>query len=126
MQPGAKRDERSARQIDRAASVEQRSTALIHCRHAMPIRNAARATIAAEKLTAYLLNPLHKRGGTKAKRLLSLGYRTNAPEILEVALRTQHLSLDPARISQNAFGFVYEIDGSIKTPSGKTARFVSI
>ena len=100
--------------------------ALIHCRHAMPIPNAVRATIAAEKLTAYLLNPSHKRGGAKAKRLLSLGYRTSAPEILEADLRTQHLSLDPERISQNAYGVVYEIDGSIKTPSGKMARFVSI
>ena len=92
----------------------------------MPIPHAAHATIAAEKLTAYLLNPSHKRGGAKAKRLLSLGYRTTAPEILEADLRTQHLSLDPERISQNAYGVVYEIDGSIKTPSGKMARFVSI
>ena len=92
----------------------------------MPIPNAARATIATEKLTAYLLNPSHKRGGAKAKRLLGLGYRTNAPEILEADLRTQHLSLDPTRISQNAYGLVYEIDGSIKTPSGKIARFASI
>ena len=92
----------------------------------MPIPNAARATIAAEKLTAYLLNPSHKRGAAKAKRLLSLGYRTNAPEILESDLRTQHLSLEPARISQNAYGVVYEINGSIKTPSGKIARFASI
>src|SRR5438093_12603227 len=92
----------------------------------MPIPNAARAMIAAEKLTAYLLNPSHKRGGGKAKRLLSLGYRTNAPKILEADLRAQHLSLDPARISQNAYGVAYEIDGAIKTPSGKKARFVSI
>ena len=62
----------------------------------------------------------------KAKHLLSLGYRTNAPEILEADLRNQHLSLDPARISQNAYGVVYELDGSIKTPSGKIARFASI
>jgi hypothetical protein len=129
-QLNATRDEREQTRASpdrlRPTSVEQRSAALIHCRHAMPIPNAAGATIAAEKLTAYLLNPLHKRGGAKAKRLLSLGYRTNAPEILEADLRAQHLSLDPARISQNAYGVVYEIDGSIKTPSGKMARFVSI
>src|SRR5947209_7614719 len=53
--------------------VRAKITALIHWRHAMPIPNAARATIATEKLTAYLLNPSHKRGGAKAKRLLSLG-----------------------------------------------------
>lgn len=92
----------------------------------MPIPNASRATIAREKLTVYLLNPSHKRGGAKAKRLLSLGYSTNAPELLESDLRAQHLSLEPARITRNAYGVVYEIDGPIKTPSGKTARFASI
>jgi hypothetical protein len=92
----------------------------------MPIPNASRATIAREKLTAYLLNPSHKRGGPKAKRLLGLGYRTSAPEVLETDLRIQHLSLDPMRVSQNAYGVVYEIDGPIQTPGGRTARFVSI
>lgn len=92
----------------------------------MPIPNAARAIVAREKLTAYLLNPSHKRGGAKAKRLLSLGYSTNAPELLESDLRIQHLSLDPTRISENAYGVVYEIDGPIKAPGGRTARFVSI
>jgi len=52
---------------------------LIDCREAVPIPNAVRATIAAEKLTAYLLNPSHKRGGAKARLRLSLGYRTDAP-----------------------------------------------
>jgi len=92
----------------------------------MPIPNAARATIAAEKLTAYLLNTSHKRGGAKAKLLLSLGYRTNSPETLESDLRTQHLSLDATRTSQNAYGVVYEIEGPMKTPSGKIVRFVSV
>jgi len=92
----------------------------------MPIPNAARATIAVEKLTAYLLNPLHKRGAAKAKLLLSLGYRANAPEALESDLRTHHLSLDAARMSQNAYGVVYEIDGPIKTPNGRIVRLVSV
>jgi hypothetical protein len=92
----------------------------------VPIPNAAHATIAAEKLTAYLLNPSHKRGGTKARVLLSLGYRTNAPETLESDLRTQHLSLNAARATQNAYGVAYEIEGPITTPSGRIVRFVSI
>jgi hypothetical protein len=69
---------------------------------------------------------LHKRGGAKAKLLLSLGYRTNASETLETDLRTQHLSLDATRTSQNAYGMVYEIEGPIKTPSGRIVRFVSV
>jgi len=49
----------------------------------VPIPNADRTTITIEKLTAYLLNPSHKRGGAKARLLLSLGYRTDAPQVLE-------------------------------------------
>jgi uncharacterized protein DUF6883 len=82
--------------------------------------------IAAEKLTAYLLNPSHKRGGAKARLLLSLGYRTDAPYDLESDLRTQHLSLDPTRTSEGAFGVAYEIEGPIRTPGGRIVRFASI
>lgn len=92
----------------------------------MMIPNAERAVIAAEKLTAYLLNPSHKRGAAKARLLLSLGYRTVAPEVLELDLRTQHLALDTTRTSANDYGVVYEIEGPITTPGGRKARFCSI
>ena len=92
----------------------------------MPIPNASRATIAAEKLTAYLLNASHKRGSAKARLLLSLGYRTDAPDALESDLRAQHLPLDPTRTSENAYGVVYEIEGPIRTPNGRIVDFVSI
>ena len=99
---------------------------LIHSHDVVPIPNAPPATVAAGKLTAYLLNPSHKRGGAKAKLLLSLGYRTDAPDALESDLRTQHLPLEPTRKSENPYGAAYEIEGPIKTPSGKLVRFVSI
>ena len=38
----------------------------------MTVPNADRATIASEKLTGYLLNVSHKRGGPKARMLLSV------------------------------------------------------
>ena len=46
--------------------------------------------------------------------------------LAESDLRAQHLSLDVTRMSENAYGVVYEIEGPIKTPSGKTVRFCSI
>jgi hypothetical protein len=92
----------------------------------MPIPNADRAIIAVEKLTAYLLNPAHKRGGAKARLLLALGYRSQEPGILEADLRAWQLSLDPVRTSQNAYGVAYEIEGPITTPSGRVVRFCSI
>ena len=92
----------------------------------MTVPNADRAIIAAEKLTGYLLNVSHRRGGPKARLLVSVGYRSDDPQSLDSDLRTQHLSLDVTRTSENAYGFVYEIEGPIRTPSGKTVRFCSV
>ena len=92
----------------------------------MTIPGADRAIIAAEKLTAYLLNVSHKRGAAKARLLLSVGYRSDAPQTLESDLRAQHLSLDATRTLETPYGVVYEIEGPIRTPSGKTVRFCSI
>ena len=92
----------------------------------MIVPNANRAIVASEKVTAYLLSVSHKRGAAKARLLLGLGYRTDAPDVLESDLRTQHLSLDVTRISESAYGVVYEIQGPIKTPSGNTVQFCSV
>ena len=105
------------------------SSVIVQCSCRCPrmrIPNADRAIVATEKLTAYLLNVSHKRGAAKARLLLSVGYRSDAPQTLESDLRTQHLSLDVTRTSENAYGVVYEIEGPIRTPSGKTVRFCSI
>ena len=53
----------------------------------MKVPNADRAVITADKLTGYLLNVAHKRGGPKARLLLSLGYRSDNPHSLESDLR---------------------------------------
>ena len=92
----------------------------------MRIPNADPAIVAPTKLTTYLLNVSHKRGAAKARLLLSLGYRSDDPERLESDLRTQHLSLDVTRTSENAYGVVYEIEGPITTPTGRTVRFCSV
>ena len=92
----------------------------------MPLPNVDQAIIAVEKLQSYLLNTAHRRGGAKARLLLSLGYRTESPEVLESDLRTQHLAREAARSSKNAYGVVYEIEGPIVTPSGRAVGFCSI
>jgi hypothetical protein len=52
----------------------------------MPIPNAHQATIPPEKLSEYLLNPLHPVGGPKASWFLMLGYQTEVPELLAADL----------------------------------------
>jgi hypothetical protein len=92
----------------------------------MTVPNADRAIIAADKLTAYLLNMSHKRGGAKARLLLGLGYRSDTPHVLESDLRAQHLSLEVTRTHENAYGVVYEIVGPIRTPNGSRVQFCSV
>jgi hypothetical protein len=90
------------------------------------VPNAERAIIHSEKVTEYLLNLSHKRGGAKARLLLRFGYRSDSPQALEADLRSQHLSLDVTSTSTNPYGDVYEIDGPITTPSGRTVQFRSV
>lgn len=92
----------------------------------MMVPNADRAIIAKDKPTGYLLNMSHKRGGPKARLLIGFGYRSDNPQVLESDLRVQHLSLEVARTHETAYGVVYEIEGPIKTPSGRTVRFCSV
>ena len=92
----------------------------------MKVPNADRAVIAADKLTGYVLNVSHKRGGPKARLLMSLGYRSDDPQSLESDLRFQHLSLDVTRTHQNASGVVYAVEGPITTPNGRIVRFCSV
>jgi uncharacterized protein DUF6883 len=49
----------------------------------MTVPNADRAIVSPEKLTGYLLNVSHKRGGAKARWLVSVGYRSDDPLSLE-------------------------------------------
>jgi len=67
----------------------------------MTVPNAERAIIAADKLTSYLLNVSHKRGAAKARLLLGVGYRPDAPDVLEADLRAQHLSLEVTHTHEN-------------------------
>ena len=92
----------------------------------MTVPNAEHAIVAPEKVTGYLMNVSHRRGGPKARLLLSVGFRLDDPQRLESDLRTQHLSLDVTRTSENAYGVVYEIEGPIRTPGGKNVLFCSI
>jgi hypothetical protein len=92
----------------------------------MTVPTADRAIIAADTLTAYLLNMSHKRGAAKARLLLRVGYRSDASHVLEADLRAQHLSLEVTRTHKNAYRVVYEIVGPIRTPNGSRVQFCSV
>ena len=56
--------------------------------------NRSRAIIAPDKLREYLLNPAHRRGGSRAKLLLAMGFSAREWHVLERASRLQHLEIE--------------------------------
>ena len=85
----------------------------------MQIPCAEQALVAIEKLTDYLLNVDHPDGGPKARVLAHAGFRAEAPEEFEQALRQQHLTRDARLGKPSLFGRKYEITGRLTGPSGE-------
>ncbi len=53
----------------------------------MKVPNCDLAMIEEEKITKYLLNPLHPDGAGKAKFFVGLGFRVEQWQVMAVALR---------------------------------------
>ena len=92
----------------------------------MKVPNAENVVIATEKLRDYLLNPDHRRGGSKAKLLLSMGYRADRWRQLETDLRQQHLTADVKEVEENDYGTCYTIVAGLTGPEERTVAFRSI
>jgi hypothetical protein len=85
----------------------------------MKIPNSDQAIIEISKLTDYLLNIEHKRGGSKAKLLLQCGYSLDNWQQLETDIRKFHLNADVNLIKETAYGTRYEIITELITPSDR-------
>jgi hypothetical protein len=80
-----------------------------------------RAMISPAKLSEYLLDAAHKVGAPKFKFLRSFGFSVERPEELEAALLEHGLSGGGAVTTKvTRFGLRYEVDGRLRTPSGRT------
>lgn len=85
----------------------------------MKLPNAQIAVIEPKKLSEYLLNTQHKRGGSKARLLYHFGYRAVDWERLASDIRQSHLEADLQATTQTAYGVRYEIHAPLHTPSGR-------
>ena len=92
----------------------------------MKIPNADKAVIAKDKLCDYLLNPAHRRGGSKAKLLLSMGYAADDWQRLETDLRVHHLAAEVDCETDSDYGKRYEIVAPLPDSSGGQVLFRSI
>ena len=86
----------------------------------MKIPNSDRAVIEPSKLTEYLLNSEHKRGGSKAKLLIQFGYSPDNWQQLEADIREFHLTVDVHVIKETAYGIRYEISSNLLTPINRS------
>src|SRR6266403_532806 len=84
---------------------------------AMQLPNRALAVIAQEKLTDYVLNTRHQRGGTKARLLARFGYTVQNWRRLEADMRGA-LETEVDRVRTTEYGMRYEIRMTLQTPLG--------
>jgi hypothetical protein len=92
----------------------------------MKLPNAENAVIAPEKLKGYLLNLGHKKGGTKARLLYSLGCSADYWQRLEAHIRAQLLNGEVVGQSENDYGKCYEIVAPLSGSTGRPIPFRSI
>ena len=83
----------------------------------MQLPNRALSIIAQEKLTEYVLNTRHKRGGTKARLLAQVGYTVQHWRRLEADIR-HGLDAEVDLVRPTEYGMRYEIRMMLQTPRG--------
>jgi hypothetical protein len=82
------------------------------------IPNFGRALIEPRKLSEYLLNLSHPRGGPKAKFFLSQGFSADS---LATALRA-HAAGAEATVTATPFSVLYAVEGPLDMPSGRSRQ----
>ncbi len=84
----------------------------------MQLPNRTLAVIAPDKLTNYLLNLRHERGGTKARLLAQFGYTVQDWRRLEADIR-RGLEAEATLMRPTDYGVRYEIRMTLQTPLGE-------
>jgi hypothetical protein len=92
----------------------------------MKLPNSGNAIILEEKVAGYLLDLVHRRGGSKAKLLRSLGYQAERWQQLAGDLRREHLTADVIEQRNTVWGRRYEIVAPLTGPTGDTVMFRSV
>jgi len=92
----------------------------------MKVPNADQAIIAQDKLSNYLLNVAHRRGASKAKLLLAMGYRPDRWQQLEADIRSQHLGAEVEGTVSTEYGTRYEIVAPLQGPAAPAVAFRSV
>jgi hypothetical protein len=86
----------------------------------MNLPNADAVEIPKEKITDYLLNPLHPDGASKAVFFAAHGFKVEHWQEFAAALRELAAGFPVVKQQDSRHGKKYVVDGPLTTPSGKT------
>ncbi|MFN2375292.1 MAG: DUF6883 domain-containing protein [Candidatus Binatia bacterium] len=92
----------------------------------VPVPNPHFALVDRAKIEDYLLSPTHRRGRTKRRFFVSLGYTRAAWPRLAEDLKDHLLRHPVLRADLTVFGTKYIVRGSLHGPSGSAAIIVSV
>jgi hypothetical protein len=74
------------------------------------------------KVTHYLFDLAHERGGPKGRFFLLFGFRIEDPETLMRALMNHGSDHDVASVEDREVATVYTVEGEIGSPDGRNPR----
>ena len=86
----------------------------------MNLPNAAVVEIAREKITDYLLNPLHPDGAGKTAFFAAHGFTAKDWQVLSEALCGLAANFPIVKTVDSPHGTKYVVDGTLATPVSKT------
>jgi uncharacterized protein DUF6883 len=92
----------------------------------MKLPNADFAVVEKEKIVAYLLNPAHRYGASKARFFEEFGFFAEQWETLAAALREHGRQHDVSRVKETGFGPRFAVEGALVAPDGRSARVCSV
>lgn len=92
----------------------------------MRLPNASRLVVEQAKIVDYLLNPVHRYGGSKARFFAQFGFRPEAGEVLAVALREHGQQNEVTKRKETGFGPRYEVEGELTAPDGRRPKICTV
>lgn len=92
----------------------------------MNLQNAQSAVVPEDKITGYLLSTSHRDGRHKAAFFLGFGFTAGDWQTLRAALLRHASEHEVAKVESTEFGTRYVVEGTIRTPDGRTPSIRSV
>jgi hypothetical protein len=92
----------------------------------MRLPELGKVEIPPEKIIDYLLSPSHRAGRGKAWFFGRYGFARESWQTLATALRRHINDHAVTKVEETPFGIRYLIEGTLRTPSGRTPRVRSV